>query len=52
MLFGGHPEYRDRYGCYFWVRDSYCKTVGNVNEATITKYIDEQYESDRLEGES
>lgn len=27
------------------------KGKSNVNEATIKKYIDEQYESDRLEGE-
>ena len=46
------PEYRDRYGRHFWARGYYCETVGNVNEATIKKYIDEQYESDRLEGES
>lgn len=52
MLFDRHPEYRDRYGCHFWARGYYCETVGNVNEATIKKYIDEQYESDRLEGES
>lgn len=52
MLFDRHPEYRDRYGRHFWARGYYCETVGNVNEATIKKYIDEQYENDRLEGES
>ena len=29
----------------------YCETVGNVNEETIKKYIGEQYERDRMEGE-
>ena len=47
MLFDRHPEYRDQYGRHFWARGYYCETVGNVK-----KYIDEQYESDRLEGES
>lgn len=52
MLFDRHPEYRDRNNCHFWARGYYCETVGNVNGATITKYINEQYERDRLEGES
>ena len=51
MLFDRHPEYRDRYNRHFWARGYYCETVGNVNEETITKYIREQYERDRLEGE-
>ena len=51
-LFDRHPEYRDRYGRHFWTRGYYCETVGNVNEATTKKYIAEQYENDRLEGES
>ena len=51
MLFDRHPEYRDRYNRHFWARGYYCETVGNVNEATIMKYIKEQYERDRLEGE-
>lgn len=42
ILFDRHPEYRDRYNRHFWA---------NVNEATIKKYIEEQYERDRLEGE-
>ena len=51
MLFDRHPEYRDRYNRHFWARGYYCETVGNVNEATIMKYIKEQYERDRLGGE-
>ena len=51
ILFDRHPEYRDRNNRLFWARGYYCETIGNVNEATIKKYIDEQYERDRLEGE-
>ena len=51
ILFDRHPEYRDRNNRHFWARGYYCETIGNVNEATIKKYIDEQYERDRLEGE-
>ena len=51
ILFDRHPEYRDRNNRHFWARGYYCETIGNVNEATIKKYIDEQYKRDRLEGE-
>ena len=44
MIIDRHPEYRDR--------GYYCETVGNVNEETIKQYIQEQYERDRLEGDS
>lgn len=37
---------------HFWARGYYCETVGNVNEETIKQYIQEQYERDRLEGDS
>ena len=52
MIFDRHPEYRDRNNRHFWARGYYCETVGNVNEETIKQYIQEQYERDRLEGES
>ena len=52
ILFDRHPEYRERYNRHFWTRGYYCETIGNVDEATITKYIAEQYERDRLEGEN
>lgn len=51
MIFDRHPEYRERYDRHFWARGYYCETVGNVNEATIKKYIEDQYERDRLEGD-
>ena len=50
MLFDRHPEYRDKYGRHFWARGYYAETVGQVNEDTIVKYIEEQKESSRIEG--
>jgi REP element-mobilizing transposase RayT len=47
-----YQEYRDRNNRHFWARGYYCETVGNVNEETIKQYIQEQYERDRLEGDS
>ena len=52
MIFDRHPEYREKYNRHFWARGYYCETVGNVNEETIKKYIGEQYERDRMEGDS
>ena len=36
----------------FWARGYYVETIGNVNEETIKRYIEKQYEADRLEGDS
>lgn len=49
MIFDRHPEYREKGNRHFWARGYYCETVGNVNEETIKKYIQEQYERDRME---
>ena len=50
MLFDRHPEYRTKWGDrHFWERGYYVSTVGNVNEETIIKYIQEQEENDKLE---
>lgn len=50
MIFDRHPEYRDKYGRHFWARGYYAETVGQINEDTIMKYIEEQKESSRMEG--
>lgn len=42
MIFDRHPEYRDKYGKHFWARGYYAETIGQVNEDTIKKYIEEQ----------
>ena len=52
MIFDRHPENRKKYNRHFWGSGYYCETVGNVNEETIKKYIREQYERDRMEGDS
>jgi putative transposase len=44
MIFDRHPEYRDKYGRHFWARGYYAETIGQVNEETIKKYIEEQEE--------
>ena len=49
MIFDRHPEYREKGNRHFWARGYYCETVGNVNEETIKKYIQDQYEKDRME---
>ena len=49
MLFDKHLEYKSG-NRHFWARGYYVETVGNVNEETIKKYIEDQAESDKLEG--
>ena len=34
---------------HFWARGYYVLTVGNVNEETIIKYLQEQEKNDKLE---
>ena len=52
MLFDLHPEFKQKgKDRHFWARGYYCETVGNVNEETIRKYIQEQADSDRLSEE-
>jgi len=52
MIFDKHPEYREKYNRHYGARGYCCEMTGNVNEETIKKYIDEQYERDRMEGDS
>ena len=51
MIYDKHPELGMKWDRSFWARGYYVSTVGNVNEATIKKYIEEQekesYEEDR-----
>ena len=48
MIFDRHPEYRDKYGRHFWARGYYLETIGQVNEDTIKKYLEEQEECSRM----
>lgn len=52
IIFDKHPEYQERYNRHFGARGYYCEMVGNVNEVTIKKYIEEQYERDRQKADS
>lgn len=52
MLFDRHTEYRSKWRSkwgdrHFWARGYYVSTVGNVNEETVRKYIQEQEENDK-----
>ena len=38
------------YGRHFGARGYYAETIGQVNEETIKKYIEEQEECSRIEG--
>lgn len=50
MLFNRHPEYRSKWrDRHFGVRGYYVSIVGNVNEETVRKYIQEQEENDQVE---
>ena len=50
MIYGRHPEYRDKYGRHFWAGGYYVETVGQVDEDAAKKYIEEQEECSRIEG--
>ena len=49
MIYDRHPELQSKWDKAFWARGYYVSTVGNVNEDTIRKYIQEQEENDKLE---
>ena len=49
MIFDRFPQYRTRGKRNFWARGYYVATIGNVNEDTIKRYIEEQKENDKLE---
>jgi len=42
MIFDKHPELGNKFERDFWARGYYVSTIGNVDEATIRKYIREQ----------
>ena len=52
MFFDRHPDLRRKYQRHFWARGYYCETIGNVNEETIKRYIEQQYERDRMESDN
>ena len=44
MIYDRHPELGKKFERDFWARGYYVSTIGNVDEATIRKYIREQEE--------
>lgn len=50
MIFDKHPELTTRWTKSFWARGYYVATIGNITEETIKKYIQEQQEESKKEG--
>ena len=50
MIYDRHPELGSKWDRSFWARGYYVSTIGNVDEATIKKYIKEQEEETYNEG--
>ena len=44
MIYDRHPELGNKWDRSFWARGYYVSTIGNVDEATIRKYIKKQEE--------
>lgn len=42
MIFDKYPEQGSKWDRAFWARGYYCVTVGNITEAAVKKYIEEQ----------
>ena len=49
MIFDKYPRFRTQGDRHFWARGYYVVTVGNRDEATVRKYIQDQYEYDKNE---
>ena len=47
MLFDRNPEFKARGDKEFWARGYYVETIGNIDEATVKKYIEKQIEESR-----
>ena len=47
MLYDRHPDLQSKWDKAFWARGYYVETIGNVIEAAIKKYIEEQSDESR-----
>ena len=47
MIFDKHPELENKWYKTFWARGYYVETIGNIDEATVKKYIEKQIEESR-----
>ena len=49
MIYDKHPGMQSKWDKAFWARGYYVATIGNVTEAAIKKYIEEQEEESKRE---
>lgn len=49
MLYDRHPNLQSKWDKAFWARGYYVETIGNVTEAAIKRYIEEQSDESRKE---
>ena len=47
MLYDRHPELQSKWDKAFWARGYYVETIGNITDAAVQKYINEQAEESR-----
>ena len=52
MLYDRHPELQSKRDKAFWARGYYVETNGNITDAAVQKYINEQAEESRREDSS
>ena len=52
MLYDRHPELQSKWDKAFWARVYYVETIGNITDAAVQKYINEQAEESRREDSS
>ena len=52
MLYDRHPELQSKWDKAFWAREYYVETIGNITDAAVQKYINEQAEESRREDSS
>ena len=49
QIFDRHPELATRYDRTMWARGYFVSTIADVDETTIRKYVEEQYEESKKE---
>jgi len=47
MIFDKHQEFKTRGDKEFWARGYYVETIGNIDEATVKRYIEKQVEESK-----
>ena len=52
MLYDRHSELQSKWDKAFWARGYYVETIGNITDAAVQKYINEQAEKSRREDSS